>query len=192
MGNQLFSEWWNCDHDPDYEYNRCGTSQLLWSEFPSRTVWYAASDAQVREMRGILAQLNFSVPPKPERKSEPMPDKPDASLILLDMGVIVEHTSQNLLTGSAPEPTNPCAALRAYTCSKLGNEDVNGRHTQKWEMKDTQNGNVMTVWIDPSLPWAVKTPSATFTSELRNLKEEPQPESLFQVPSDYRKSVAKD
>ena len=48
----------------------------------SQTVCYAASDAQVREIKSILAQLNFSVPPKPARKSEPMPDVPSVSLIL--------------------------------------------------------------------------------------------------------------
>lgn len=48
----------------------------------SQTVCYAALDAQVREIKSILAQLNLSVPPKPARKSEPMPDVPSVSLIL--------------------------------------------------------------------------------------------------------------
>jgi len=113
--------------------------------------------------------------------------------LAVDMSAVVGNfqasASQNLLTGSPPDPSNPCAPLRAYTCRKLGNEDVNGRHSEKWEMKDTKNGNVMTVWIDPSLPWAIKTQSSSFTAEFRNLKEGPQPESLFQVPSDYRKSA---
>jgi len=52
------------------------------SGFASPTVCYAASDAQVREIKSILAQLNFSVPPKPARKSEPMPDVPSVSIIL--------------------------------------------------------------------------------------------------------------
>jgi hypothetical protein len=52
------------------------------SGFASQAVCYAASDAQVREIKSILAQLNFSVPPKPARKSEPMPDVPSVSLIL--------------------------------------------------------------------------------------------------------------
>jgi hypothetical protein len=117
--------------------------------------------------------------------------------LAMDMSFIVGHhlavsASQVLRDGSPLDPSNPCAPLRAYNCRKLGNEDVNGRHTEKWEIKDTQNGNVMTVWIDPSLPAAVKIQSATFTSELRNLKEESQPESLFQVPSDYRKTMAVD
>jgi hypothetical protein len=113
--------------------------------------------------------------------------------LAVDMSAVVANVqasaSQNLLTGAPPDPSNPCAPLRAYTCRKLGNEDVNGRHTQKWEMKDTEHGNVMTVWIDPSLPWAIKTQSSSFTAEFRNLKEGPQPASLFQVPPDYSKSA---
>jgi len=55
----------------------------FWSRFNSRTVCYAASDAQVREIKRILEQLNFSVPPpKPPHKSEPLPDMPSSGLTL--------------------------------------------------------------------------------------------------------------
>ena len=53
------------------------------SRFPSRTVCYAASDAQVREIKSILEQLNFSVPPpKPPHESAPVPDMPSSGLTL--------------------------------------------------------------------------------------------------------------
>jgi len=111
--------------------------------------------------------------------------------IATDMSAVMKSglasMNKDVLTGAPPDPNNPCAALRSYTCRKLGSEDVNGRHTQKWEMKDTSNGQVMTVWIDPSLPLAVRTQWNGGGAEYRNIKEGPQPDSLFQVPSDYKK-----
>jgi hypothetical protein len=95
-------------------------------------------------------------------------------------------TNKDVLTGAPPDPSNPCAALRESTCRKLGSEDVNGRQTQKWEIKD-KGGKVMTLWIDPSLPLAVKTQWNGGSAEYRNIKESPQPDNLFQVPPDYRK-----
>jgi hypothetical protein len=111
--------------------------------------------------------------------------------VATDMSAFLRNaqTSANkdVLSGAPPDPNNPCAALRGYTCRKLGSEDVDGRHTQKWEMKDTSNRQLMTVWIDPSLPLAVKTQWDGGSGEFRNIREEPQPDSLFEVPSDYKK-----
>jgi hypothetical protein len=55
-------------------------------------------------------------------------------------------------------------------------------------MKD-KRGQVATAWIDPSLPLVVKEvdPDGT-TAEFRNIKEEAQPDNLFQVPTDYKKT----
>jgi hypothetical protein len=95
--------------------------------------------------------------------------------------------NNSLLSGNPPDPNNPCVTIRNTTCQKLGSEDVNGRHTQKWLMKDS-NGKTMTAWIYPSLPLAVKTEWDGGSGEFRNIKEAPQPESLFQVPPDYKKT----
>jgi hypothetical protein len=111
--------------------------------------------------------------------------------IAMDMSAMVNamqaNANNSFLSGHPPNPDNPCAALKNYSCQKLGSEDVNGRSTQKWAMKDN-NGKAMTAWIDPSLPLAVKTEWEGGSGEFRNIKEAPQPESLFQVPSDYKKS----
>ncbi len=104
----------------------------------------------------------------------------------MDMSAVIKMGVQEVTTGAPPNPNDPCAALKGSTCRKLGTEDVNGRHTQKWEMKDS-DGKAMTVWIDPTLPLAVKMQSAALNAEFRNIQEGPQPESLFQVPSDFRK-----
>jgi hypothetical protein len=108
----------------------------------------------------------------------------DMSAMLKSAQGLVNH---NGLGGGPVNGTTPCAALPGYTCRNLGSDEVNGRHTQKWELKD-KDGQVTTAWIDPSLPLAVKTQSAQGESEFRNIKEGPQPEQLFQVPADYRKT----
>jgi hypothetical protein len=108
--------------------------------------------------------------------------------LAIDMSAMFKAVQANsFLSGQAPAPDNPCVALKNYSCQKLGSEDVNGRHTQKWLMKDN-NGKAMTAWIDPSLPLAVKTEWEGGSGEFRNIKEASQPESLFQVPPDYKKN----
>ncbi len=81
---------------------------------------------------------------------------------------------------------NPCATLTGYTCHKLGAETVNGRQTEKWELTEP-NGKATYLWVDPTIPLAIKTQTDQYTGEFRNIKEGPQPESLFTVPPDYRK-----
>jgi hypothetical protein len=84
------------------------------------------------------------------------------------------------------DPNNPCAALKGSSCKKLGNEMTNGRQTTKWEVRDS-DGKPVYLWIDPKLWLAVKTQTENYTGEFRNIKEGPQPDSLFQVPADYKK-----
>jgi hypothetical protein len=111
--------------------------------------------------------------------------------IATDMSAILKSAqgtaNSDLLTGALPDPNNPCAAVRDFACHKLGTEDINGRHTEKWEMKDLKDNKLTTLWIDPSLPLAVKTQWEGGSGEYRNIKEGPQPESLFQVPPEYKK-----
>jgi hypothetical protein len=84
------------------------------------------------------------------------------------------------------DPNNPCARLEGSSCKKLANESVNGRETTKWEVRDTA-GKPTYVWIDPKLGLAVKTQNENYTGEFRNIKEGPQPDSLFEVPGDYKR-----
>jgi len=94
--------------------------------------------------------------------------------------------ASQMLTGAPFDPNDPCASLRNSKCHKLGAESMNGRQTQKWEVTD-DSGKTMTVWIDASLPLAVKSMWSGGSGEFRNIKEAPQPGSLFEVPADYRK-----
>jgi hypothetical protein len=85
------------------------------------------------------------------------------------------------------DPNNPCASREGTTCKKEGSESVNGRMCDKWLITD-KNGRTDTVWIDQKNHIPIKTVSADGTTvELKNIKEETQSSSLFDVPSGYTK-----
>jgi hypothetical protein len=97
--------------------------------------------------------------------------------------------SMNAMVQKPVDPANPCAALPGMTCTKLGSEAVDGRTTQKWELKD-KNGKPLYLWTDPALHFALKVQGQGYSSEFHNVKVGPQPDNLFQVPPDYRKMTA--
>lgn len=105
--------------------------------------------------------------------------------IAMDQSYLFRSISKDLTAGY-PDPDHPCASMPDYTCRKLGAETVNGRPTQKWEMKG-QDGKSFYSWIDPKLYLAVKGQDVSGFKEFRNIKEGPQPDNLFQVPPDYQK-----
>jgi hypothetical protein len=85
------------------------------------------------------------------------------------------------------DPSNPCAHHPDTTCKKVGSETINGRSCDKWEF--TKSGKVEdTEWIDQKLHVIIKSVRVDGSSfELKNLKEGPQPESVFAIPSGYQK-----
>lgn len=76
----------------------------------------------------------------------------------------------------------------------LGIETVDGRKVEKWQMTTTVAGQQPTAtlqWYDPELKLAIRDEApGGFTSELKNIKVGPQPDSLFQVPDGYAKMSA--
>jgi hypothetical protein len=84
------------------------------------------------------------------------------------------------------DPNNPCAVFKQGTCTKVGAEQVNGHSTVKWQVKGN-DGQMTYFWVDPGLRFSIKTQTPIFVSEFRNIKLGAQPDSLFQVPPDYRK-----
>jgi hypothetical protein len=52
-------------------------------------------------------------------------------------------------TGAVQE-SNPCAGMQNITCKKLGDEDMNGRKTEKWEFSSSldSTGGKMHYWLD--------------------------------------------
>jgi hypothetical protein len=69
------------------------------------------------------------------------------------------------------------------TCRNLGHERLNGRDTVKYEL--SCYGEVCRLWIDRKLRVLIKRESKWNSTELRNICEEPQLPSLFDVPDDY-------
>ena len=71
----------------------------------------------------------------------------------------------------------------------MGDETVNGRATEKWEMKITRPGGQSSVgyqWFDPELKTNIRQEQpGGFVSELRDIKIGKQPAGLFVVPSGY-------
>jgi hypothetical protein len=72
------------------------------------------------------------------------------------------------------------------TCRKVGNENVNGRSTVKYEGTNAR-GETGYVWLEPKLRFPVKWQGKNGDGEMRNIQEGPQPASLFEVPAGYTK-----
>jgi outer membrane lipoprotein-sorting protein len=87
----------------------------------------------------------------------------------------------------AYDASNPCANEDGATCKKVGTEMVNGRMCDKWEV--TKGAEVTrTLWIDKSSHIPIKTALRDGTVvEFKNIKEGPQPASLFEIPAGYQK-----
>lgn len=86
--------------------------------------------------------------------------------------------------------TNPCSTPE-MTCKQVGKETIDGRSAIKWEITMTTAGKAMTStsWIDEKLGIPLKTEAAGTTMELKNVKEGPQPDNLFEVPAGYKKTT---
>ena len=76
------------------------------------------------------------------------------------------------------------------SCTNVGHDLLNGRATVKYEGV-SKKGEKMHIWVDVKLHVVVKTnegdPGASGDFELRNIREGPQPASLFEIPAGYTK-----
>ena len=72
------------------------------------------------------------------------------------------------------------------SCTKIGNDTVNGRSTVKYEGVSNK-GEKSHYWLDTKLHCVVKTEEGANGIELRNIQEGSQPSSLFEVPAGYTK-----
>lgn len=72
----------------------------------------------------------------------------------------------------------------------LGREKVDGRDTEKWEMKATRPGGKSPAtlqWYDPELQMNIREEhSGGFLREIKKISIGPQPATLFTVPEGYR------
>jgi hypothetical protein len=76
-----------------------------------------------------------------------------------------------------------------FGCQNLGADTVNGRPATKWQLTYKRSGKTGYAWIDPHLHYLVKMqdPAAQTTMQVREVKEGPQPTSLFAIPAGYTK-----
>jgi hypothetical protein len=72
------------------------------------------------------------------------------------------------------------------SCHKVGNEEVNGRSTVKYQ-GTSAGGEISYVWLDTKIRFPVKWQGKNSGGELRNIQEGAQPASLFVVPADFQK-----
>jgi hypothetical protein len=71
-------------------------------------------------------------------------------------------------------------------CKKVGDDNLNGRKAVKYTAT-ASNGDSGTVWIDRELKVPIKWEGEKGTAEMQNIKEGPQADSLFEIPTDYEK-----
>jgi Domain of unknown function (DUF4412) len=104
---------------------------------------------------------------------------------------------RTIATWKLPDNT-PCAknpnSTGTATCKQIGTETIHGRNAEKWEIVMTMGDQTSTlhVWLDAQWHFIVKQDGLGATGELLNIKEGPQPASLFEVPPDYHKLTAQD
>jgi hypothetical protein len=75
----------------------------------------------------------------------------------------------------------------AWTCQRIGQGTVGGIDTIEYRASYPKGG-AMRAWIDPRLKWPVRLTMADgATVDLKNIQEQPQPATLFEIPPGYRK-----
>ncbi len=78
------------------------------------------------------------------------------------------------------------ATDQKIACEKVGEEEVNGRHTVKYLNKNSTGARAAAVWIDVDLKFVVKWETATSAAELHEIKEEKLSLEMFVVPDEYK------
>jgi hypothetical protein len=89
------------------------------------------------------------------------------------------------------DPENACpnwekAFNRPGTCSKVGEETLNGRSTVKYH-GTSQTGETGDAWVDRKLHLVIKWEGEKTGVELQKIQEGPQSAALFKIPADYEK-----
>jgi hypothetical protein len=94
------------------------------------------------------------------------------------------------------DPAKPCdTPMTSTTCRLLDIEEISGRKCQKVVKTITpDNGaspdtTTWLIWIDLKLFYPLKVQSGVRTVELKNIQIGPQPDSVFEIPSGFKKTV---
>jgi hypothetical protein len=150
---------------------------------------------------------------EPIESASPGAADPDNGIMLLDLvagtSVVLDTKRKTYIEQSPamarrsvqffrPADNTPCAknpnSPGTSTCKKIGTEMVNGRNTEKWELIATMTTQTITahVWLDAKWHFVVKGEGPGLTGGLENIKEGPQPASLFEIPPGYQKMTMQD
>ena len=127
---------------------------------------------------------------------------PDSYFVRPDQHVFMDSRQSSQLTQILVpvDLDNPCRQWQAmsiiavanspngaWTCQRVGHSTVGGLDTIEYRASGPKAG-VMRSWIDPRLKWPVRLIMADGTVvDLKNIREQPQPASLFEIPPGYRK-----
>lgn len=103
------------------------------------------------------------------------------------------HMNQAFMPVDVDDPCHTWQARGAadgddthWTCRRVGTETVGGRETIKYAASSSK-GDDGFVWIDPRLKFMVRSVNAAgHGMELRDIREAPQPPSLFEIPAGYK------
>jgi hypothetical protein len=110
------------------------------------------------------------------------------------------HVPTPSFYGTGPiDPAHPCERpTTSTTCRIIEVENVNGRECQKIVKTQTPdngaspNTTTWEIWVDLKLFYPLKVQSGVRTVELKNIQIGPQPDSVFEIPAGFRRTVFSD
>lgn len=73
-------------------------------------------------------------------------------------------------------------------CTSAGSDNVSGRAARKWAVTSNREPGTTSVWIDQGLGVVTRVQDNQGEMEFRNISEDSQPDTLFEVPSGFAKT----
>jgi hypothetical protein len=81
----------------------------------------------------------------------------------------------------------PGGETAAWTCERIGQDTVGGHDSIEYRASFAKDRH-LSAWIDPRLKWPVRLTMEDGTViDLANIRKQPQPAALFEIPPGYRK-----
>jgi hypothetical protein len=112
-------------------------------------------------------------------KEDPAGREPEPSLLYRWYAYIRSNNPEDACTQWMQQVKSDGAS-----CKKSGYESVDGRRAVRYEVSGI--GEPTTMWLDPSLHISTRRRTKWTSTELRNVRAEPQPSTLFEIPKDYK------
>jgi len=113
-------------------------------------------------------------------------DKEIAWVLMPDQGMYMEQKFNPSAVAASAEKV-PGEIARTY----VSDDVIDGKNTKKYRITYVDAGQETSIfqWIDPatSIPLRTAALDGSWSVEYKNLKTEPQPETLFEIPEGYKK-----